>query len=1199
MSVRVKSVDLLLVVCPTASLNDAKITIASFKAQLLPGANLRIGFSIELADEVRQFLASEADGCDNISLHSLEKFERIKLLNSLVDSTSASYFAILDAGDALAHGAVMHIYNALEEHNFSVDVLYSDEDKQGNSDLYTNAYFKPEWSPELLQSFNYFGRLTVLNTCLVKELGLFDSTLEDASEWDLNLRISEVSHSIYRICRVLCHRVSTSCQERPTPGSKDAKFREAAIEKFWRNRGVIPYAQTQANGTQHVIWDIVDEPKVSIIIPTKNKLNLIQTCLNGLLTKTAYQNFEIIIVDTGSTDVEVLAFYETLQEHPNIQLVLFQKPFNYSAACNFGASYASGKFLLFLNNDIEVLHTSWLSEMVRCAIQPGVGMVGPELIYPSGDIQSAGIFLGPYLVGTAYLGAKREHWGVLGSPEHPRNYLSVSGACQLITQEAFHRVSGFDEGYLLSHSDIALSLNIWLAGYRIVYNPYASIIHYVGVTRGFTNPEIDSTRFADEVYKLGFNYDPYFHPELNAQITIPQVRREYEWRDRESLAHNIAYFGGPQIADTIPFHLLNLGSVLQATGLDRVQVLWSPQAVHEIDDRWSAARFCIDFLRSRDDIRQRFPTALSDQAGGAFYHYLLSAEADLLGLTPVAQLHIRDLFEVDISINVQKSYLLDTSLRQQFPLGLLPTRSAEFITWLLVHGAKQLQLRNEEIWWFALKWHETPEAAMMLTFQTTPEWQLQCPNGLTVFGAEDLAKWLTDKFGLDACWAEPKKWPLSMRDVDQIRQTYGCNLQWQTEFPHALKSYDDALLLMHWLRSVSYPATPLVKAWLARVNPEQVAHELAQLGVNVLAPFCYPSGLRTSAESICDGLERNGVLVAKSDLPTDKTDEPGHADMRGSEVFDISILHVQPEPFFNNAYVRADIAERAKKTYRIAYWYWELDVIPQDWIQSAELADELWAATEFIASAMRRSINKPIQTMFPGVRLKEYKSRSLAEFGVKQTSKFSFLFVFSMMSVMGRKNPIGLINAFKATFSNNEEVQLIIKTSYGYRNPVMLNRLREAAQDANIMIIDDVYTDDMTLSLMNACDAYISLHRSEGLGLTMAEAMMLGKPVIATRYSGNLDFMDDSNSLLVDYNLTEVGSECLPYMADAYWANPSEVHAGQHMRYVFEHQAWAKQLGQKAQQDLQERFSSQAAGKAMQIRLQSITQEYNSRADSI
>jgi glycosyltransferase involved in cell wall biosynthesis len=223
----------------------------------------------------------------------------------------------------------------------------------------------------------------------------------------------------------------------------------------------------------------------------------------------------------------------------------------------------------------------------------------------------------------------------------------------------------------------------------------------------------------------------------------------------------------------------------------------------------------------------------------------------------------------------------------------------------------------------------------------------------------------------------------------------------------------------------------------------------------------------------------------------------------------------------------------------------------------------------------------------------------LEAFGVMQAKKFTFLFVFSMMSVMGRKNPIGLINAFRATFSLHENVQLIIKTSYGYRNSVMLNRLRDAARGANVVIIDDVYSDDMTLSLINACDAYISLHRSEGLGLTMAEAMLLGKPVIATRYSGNLDFMDDDNSLLVDFTEIKVGKECQPYMAEASWADPIEAHASQLMRRVFENQIWARQLGQQAQQDIQNNYSSRAAGQAMKMRLQAIAMQYRINSDTV
>lgn len=1186
-----KWLDFLLVLGESTSLRDAEITIESFKKQLIPDAGLRIGVSVHVTDELQEFSISVAESCKNIWIHPVEESLRAKALNALVRASDASYVAVVDPGEILAAGAAMHIYDKLEKCNFSADVLYSDEDKQGQGDFNSHVYLKPEWSPELLQSFNYFGRLTVLRAHLVNEVGLFDESLGDASEWDLNLRISELSKSIHRICRVLCHRAPTSYQERPSSGGLSAKLRETTIEKFWQNRNLQAKSQVQRDGTMHTVFDVEQEKKVSIIIPTKNKLNLITNCIHGLLNKTAYQNIEIIIVDTGSTDVEVLAYYDTLLSDSKIKFVKFLKPFNYSAACNMGANAASAELLLFLNNDTEVQHTSWLTEMVRSAMQPGVGVVGPKILYPSGALQSAGVFIGPFLAALAYREAYAEQWTVFGSPQHHRNTLSTMGCCQMITREAFLRVNGFDEKYQIAHSDTAICLNIWQAGYRIVYNPYSRIVHLEGSSRGSTNPDSDNQRLANEIFLLGIFYDPYFHPELNAQAAIPKVRLAHELKDSDGLAFYTAYMGGPKATDVIDVDLFNLGSILKATNKSRDQALWPPQAVSAICDIWSAARFCLDFIRTRVDIRRLFPLALSSQRTGEFCKYLLSAEARALGLTVAAQAHIHDLFVTDISLAVQKTYLLDGALRQQFPLGCIPAKTNELVIWLLVNGAKKYQLRNEEIWWFAIKWNESPESALMLTYRTTPDWQRQCPNGLTVFGAVDFSIWLTDKFGSDPCWSNPQRWAQKLSVTDQIRQVYGWNAMWQSKFPLALHSYEDALALIHWLIG-NYNANQLIKDWLERVNPEQTAHELAQFGVNVFGQFCYPSGLRTSVETICDGLTLNDVLVSKCDLPTDMTDEPEHTNMLGPEVFDISILHVQPEPFFHHAYARADIAERPKKTYRIAYWYWELDVIPDDWIQSAELADEIWAATEFIAKAIRRRIDKPIKTMFPGVRLKNFKPRLLEEFGVNHSKKFTFLFVFSMMSVMSRKNPIGLIKAFRVTFSLHENVQLIIKTSYGYRNPVMLSRLRDATHGANVVIIDDVYSDDMTLSLINACDAYISLHRSEGLGLTMAEAMLLGKPVIATRYSGNLEFMDDNNSLLVAFTEIKVGDESLPYMAEASWADPIEAHASQLMRQVFENQTWARQLGQQAQQDMQHHYSSRAAGQKMKTRLQTIASQY-------
>jgi glycosyltransferase involved in cell wall biosynthesis len=281
------------------------------------------------------------------------------------------------------------------------------------------------------------------------------------------------------------------------------------------------------------------------------------------------------------------------------------------------------------------------------------------------------------------------------------------------------------------------------------------------------------------------------------------------------------------------------------------------------------------------------------------------------------------------------------------------------------------------------------------------------------------------------------------------------------------------------------------------------------------------------------------------------------------------------------------------RTYRIAYWYWELDTVPISWVDRALSVDEIWAATDFVADALRQISPVPVRTLFPGVRIGSFTPRPRQSSGMcgREEGRFAFLFSFHMGSVMERKNPLGTIQAFRAAFSITEPVDLILKTTSFGQCDAQIAELRRAADDANITLIDRVMTADENLSLMNACDAYISLHRSEGLGLTMAEAMLLGKPVIATNYSGNLSFMNKENSLLVDYDLIAVGSDSPPYDQNAKWAQPSAEHAAKLMRKLYDDQDYARELGSKAQADAQVRLSIAAAGQRVVDRLAEIKAE--------
>ena len=394
-------------------------------------------------------------------------------------------------------------------------------------------------------------------------------------------------------------------------------------------------------------------------------------------------------------------------------------------------------------------------------------------------------------------------------------------------------------------------------------------------------------------------------------------------------------------------------------------------------------------------------------------------------------------------------------------------------------------------------------------------------------------------------------------------------------------------MLLGWLAQPAAGLAADARGWLATQPTEPLTEALAVPGVNVIGHFCYPSGLRTSALSVVQGLRSVAVGTSLRDVPVDSQhDLPNHDAYGGFEEFDTTLLHIQPEPFFGQAFERSGLHARRRRTHRVGYWYWEFASVPASWADAVAEADELWAATRFVGDALRSRFDIPVFDLMPGVELPQFSKRSPDQFGIPP-GQFTFLFAFHMMSIMERKNPLGLIRAFRLAFSAAEPVTLVLKTSFGEKHPELIGQLHAAANEVGgrVMIIDRVFTTDETISLMDACNAYISLHRSEGFGLTMAEAMLLAKPVIATGYSGNLDFMNDKNSLLAGYCLVEIDKDIPPYTRGSSWAEPSEVHAAQLMRRIWENQAFATALGTRAKADITANLSMVAAGRRMADRL--------------
>ena len=614
---------------------------------------------------------------------------------------------------------------------------------------------------------------------------------------------------------------------------------------------------------------------------------------------------------------------------------------------------------------------------------------------------------------------------------------------------------------------------------------------------------------------------------------------------------------------------------------------WAPLDPVDVSDNCSAARFLINLWRARADVRAQFPTAVVESGIPAFETWLRTTGALELGLPDAALAHLTAVLRAGFGDRARQAFLASGKLASVLPHGLTPVGLPELLRWFSSHGMNDTDLRPEEVAWLALEASQDPTRELMLAYSFAPMWQRAHPDGITVFGREAFAAWFTVEYGATGAWVDATEWPEWGTPAVQIRTSYWARSEWRVTHPEAHVDEGAARVLLAWLASPAAGLPEPLRGWCGRLDVQAVAAEIAMVGANVIGHFCYPSGLRVSVESMVEAMSLANVTTSLRDVRTDVKDDPSHVDFRGMESSDITIIHTQPEPYFDGAYERAQLFERTPRPYRIAYWYWEFDSVPESWVSHARKVDEVWAATEFVAKGLRARLSIPVRTLFPGVKLAPYKRRGRAYFGLTE-EPYTFLFTFHMMSVMERKNPLGLIRAFKMAFGVDEPVRLVLKTSFGNRHPSQLRELQDAALGANIVVIDRVLDPGDVLSLMDACDAYVSLHRSEGLGLTMAEAMLMGKPVIATNFSGNVDFMDESNSLLVPYELVKLGWPIPPYDAHLEWAEPSVEHAAQHMRRCYDDQRWARELGQRGKLSAEANLSLRAAGGRIAERLKEI-----------
>lgn len=363
-------------------------------------------------------------------------------------------------------------------------------------------------------------------------------------------------------------------------------------------------------------------------------------------------------------------------------------------------------------------------------------------------------------------------------------------------------------------------------------------------------------------------------------------------------------------------------------------------------------------------------------------------------------------------------------------------------------------------------------------------------------------------------------------------------------------------------------------------------------GVNVLGYLRGQFGLGVSARAYSQALMCVGYPVSLQDsrvaVPHANADESLEPLLRGGVgTFATTLVFVNPD-HFSEAMATRGAAQRPDRL--VACWFWELPRVPDAWREAVAAVDEIIVATEFVADAFRAVTDKPV-TRIPFPLLDAQPSGlARADFGLPDGA-FVFLCTFDCNSSVARKNPAAVINAFRAAFPpERQDVVLLVKSSNGHRNPEALRQLQALVDtDTRILLRDDVIDVRHLQALQGHCDAYVSLHRAEGLGLGMAECMRLGKPVIATGWSGNMEFMNAGNSLLVDYTLVPVKAGEYPYAEGQVWAEPDVQHAATLMLHVVDHRAEVAERVARARRDIEDGMSPQRSGALLAAYLDGIT----------
>jgi O-antigen biosynthesis protein len=440
-------------------------------------------------------------------------------MNEALQIATGDFAGFLDHDDELHPSALYEVVKLLNEDK-EIDFIYTDEDKISTGGERFEAHFKPDWAPDTFRSYNYICHFAVIRKSTIDKAGSFKPDYEGSQDYDFFLRVTEVTKKIVHIPKVLYHwrvhkdSVAGNARTKIYAYENAKKALREHIQRLGLKGEVL---SGHSPGRYRVKYNIENNPPVSIIIPNKNYADTLKKCIDSILNKTSYTNYKIYIVDNQSKEEKTFTYYNKLENISKINIIYHDKPLNFTAINNYVISLIDSEYIVFLNNNTEVITPSWIESMLEIAQRSDVGVVGAKLYYPNDTIQHAGVIIfrdGRPTHSFRFLGKQQE--GYMSRAKIIQNYSAVTAACMMTKRSIFEEIGGFDERFTLAYNDVDFCLKIREKGYLVVWTPYAELYHHESKTRGYNTAKDkkELLLLKSRWGKVMDKGDPYYNPNL-------------------------------------------------------------------------------------------------------------------------------------------------------------------------------------------------------------------------------------------------------------------------------------------------------------------------------------------------------------------------------------------------------------------------------------------------------------------------------------------------------------------------------------------------------------------------------------------------------------------------------------------------------------------------------------------------------------